>query len=154
MDLFVIRHAEAAPGRDDRSRRLTPRGHAQCRRLTLALEGLGVEVAVLLHSPWVRAVETADALKPISRGDAIATQLLAQPPSRALLAQLAGRTCAVVGHEPWVSQLLAWLVLADPAQAEHFPMKKSGVAWLEGEPAPGKMVLRALLPPRVLKRLG
>lgn len=157
MDLFVIRHAEAVPGRptrDDKARKLTPRGHAQCRRLVAALDGLGVEFDLLLHSPWVRAVETAEALSPLVRGKIEVTPLLAQPPSRELLSLLSGRATAVVGHDPWLSQLVAWLVMADHAHSEHFPMKKSGVAWLEGNPSPGKMAVRAVLPPRVLKKIG
>ena len=61
-----------------------------------------------------------------------------------------GETVAVVGHEPWLSELIAWLVVGEPADGDaRFRMKKGGVAQLRGTPRPGRMQLRALLPPKL-----
>ena len=79
-------------------------------------------------------------------------EALAAPPSRGLLEVLgeAGETVAVVGHEPWLSELIAWLVVGEPADGDaRFRMKKGGVAQLRGTPRPGRMQLRALLPPKL-----
>ena len=47
---------------------------------------------------------------------------------------------------------LASLKLAQlQALAERFLFKKGGVAWLEGRPRPGEVVLRAFLPPKVFR---
>jgi phosphohistidine phosphatase len=61
---------------------------------------------------------------------------------------------AVVGHEPWLGELIALLTTGESRHGETIPLKKGGVAILEGAPTPGGMTLRALLPPRVSRRLA
>ena len=56
-----------------------------------------------------------------------------------------------VGHEPWLAELVALLCFSDARMAPRMPMRKGGVAWLEGIAAPGGMELRAFLPPDVLR---
>lgn len=57
--LWLLRHAEAADGRPDEARPLTPRGLEQARIAGLALERLGVTLDLCLTSPKRRAMETA-----------------------------------------------------------------------------------------------
>lgn len=155
MRLLVIRHAEAvdhAP-QGDAHRALTPRGRRQARRVARALERRDLELDLLLHSPWLRAVQTADALTPALEGETRVTPHLAAAPGEALLAELTGETTAAVGHSPWLSELVAWLVTGSPHHAEHFPLKKGGLAWLEGEPRPGRMRLAGLYTRRGLRRI-
>jgi phosphohistidine phosphatase len=166
VDLFVIRHAIAAPREDyptdDAARPLTAKGIKRFGQAVRGLDALGVELAVVLHSPWRRAAETARLLEPIipgRLGDALrATDLLAAPPRAELYTDLASAAVdgavAVVGHEPWLGELIATLCFADARRGEQVPMRKGGVAWLDGTAAPGAMVLRALLPPRVLRATG
>jgi phosphohistidine phosphatase len=61
---------------------------------------------------------------------------------------------ALVGHEPWMGELVAWLTTGAPPHGSVFAFKRGGVAWLEGQPQPGQMVLQAFLPPKVLRELG
>lgn len=155
MRLLLIRHAEAhdhSPAGDSH-RPLTPRGHQQARRLARALGRRALTLDLLLHSPWLRAVQTADALTPALKGETQVTPHLAASPTGALLAELRGETAAAVGHSPWLSELVAWLVTGHPEDAEHFPLKKGGLAWLEGEPQPGRMRLRGLYTRRGLRQL-
>jgi phosphohistidine phosphatase SixA len=60
MRLYLVRHAEAAPGEPDELRSLTPRGRRQARDLgaRLAVEGAGG--ATVLTSPLLRARETGE----------------------------------------------------------------------------------------------
>jgi phosphohistidine phosphatase len=59
---------------------------------------------------------------------------------------------AIVGHQPWLSDVLAWLVGAPRDGAEaRFPLRKGAVARLEGAPEPGAMSLTALFQPRDLR---
>jgi len=156
MDLFLIRHAPAvkrSPGRDDAERRLTGRGAERWRRSVAGLRSLGVRFDRLYHSPWARAVETAEAATPLLDGQRVVTDNLASPPGPDLLGELKGKRVALVGHEPWLSQLLAWLVLDDRDAAPKFVLKKGCVAWLSGQPKPGQMELNALLPPKTLRAL-
>jgi len=154
MDLFLIRHGVAVPRSpkvDDAARPLTARGE---RRLAQAVRGLatmGIGFDRVLYSPWRRAAETAELLAPLVAGTSGACGFLAEPPSPALLAQLEGERVALVGHEPWMTELLAWLVAGSRSAGPHYVLKKGGVAWLTGEPREKGMRLYALLPPSVLR---
>jgi phosphohistidine phosphatase len=59
VDLYLMRHGEAAEAARDRERSLTARGRAQARTSALALKALGASPPRLWHSPYRRAVETA-----------------------------------------------------------------------------------------------
>jgi phosphohistidine phosphatase len=156
MDLIVVRSACAvAPRGDlpDEARALAPRGRKRARRAARALARLGVSRPRLLHSPRLRALETADVLLRRLGGEGVACAALGEPPSSGLLTQMAGERVVVVGHEPWLGQLVAGLVLGAPREVR-FRLEKAGVAWLEGEARPGGMRLKALLPPKVLRDLA
>jgi phosphohistidine phosphatase len=158
MRLLVVRHGVAerdAPSGRDEDRALTPRGRALLEEEARGLLALGLSVERLLHSPWRRAQQTAELLAPLldaARAPQVCEHLAA-PPGAELLAALRGPDAAVVGHEPWLSQLVAWLT-AGQARSQVVELEKGGVAWLQGEPRPKGMLLAALLPPRVLCRLG
>ena len=165
MDLLVIRHAIAAErveGNDDAARPLTSKGIKRMKAVVRGLDNLGIELTRVLHSPWRRAAETAALLEPIIRGDLrdalVPTELLTGSPKAELLAQIAEQgvigTVAVVGHEPWLGELLTLLAVGDGRHGEAIPLKKSGVAWLDGNATPGGMSLRALVPPRLLRLAG
>ena len=157
MELFLIRHAIAAPrspALPDAERPLTRQGRERFAQAVAGLQRLGVRLRQVHHSPWRRAVETAALLAPVLQGDLLPTQVLTRPPEAALLHEIDESPAALVGHEPWMSDLLAWLVVGSPATGAGFAFKKGGVAWLEGPLRPGGMVLRACLPPKVLRALG
>lgn len=154
MDLFLIRHAIAEDGADDAARPLSDEGAKKFSRAVRGLDALGLRFDRVLHSPKRRAVETAERLGPLAAdADFEVTTLLAEPPSDELLSHLHGRTVALVGHEPHLSALLAWLVVGAPDEG-NFLLKKGGVAHLSGEPEPGGMQLVALYPPKTLRELG
>ena len=156
MELFLIRHGIAAPGsafRTDAERPLTPQGRERFAQAVMGLQRLGVRLDRLYHSPWLRAVETAALLRPVLDGEAVSSAALARPPSQALLQEIVGARVALVGHQPWLGELLAWLLTGDQADGSEFAFKRGGIAWLEGRPKPGRMALRAFLPPKVLQEL-
>lgn len=156
MELFLVRHAIAEPygaGLSDEARALTPEGRARFQRCVAGLERLGVELDLLLHSPLVRAVQTADELARLLVGESRVTPALAQAPTASLLAEVRGaESAALVGHEPWMSDLLT-LCLGDDKTVLPVAYKKGAVAWLRGNPAPGGLELVAFLPPRILVKL-
>ncbi len=112
MQLFLVRHADAAPGEPDELRRLTPEGREQARALGERLAAQGVRPDALLTSPLLRARET---------GAAIADELgCKSEPSDSLApgatatevrAAVAGRgeTVIVVGHQPDCGRIAAEL---------------------------------------------
>jgi phosphohistidine phosphatase len=159
MQLFVIRHAVAEdtePGGDDAARALTESGKAKLRQVVRGLRVLEIRFERVLTSPWKRAAQTAKLLSPIARAAPIATGLLTQPPRADILALIAecNETTAVVGHEPWLGELVAWLAFGDTRYGDALSIKKSGVLWLEGSAVPGGMQLRASIPPKLLRALG
>lgn len=158
VDLWLVRHAPAEEAADDDAgRALSERGRRRFERATLGLDALGVEFDHLLTSPLVRARQTAALLAGHSRAEPRVLEALATAPDAELLAAIAacaGTSVALVGHEPWLSQLLSWLVVGTRDASPGLAFKKGGLAWLAGEPVPGGMRLRAVLPPRVLRALG
>jgi phosphohistidine phosphatase len=159
MQLFVIRHGVAhdpAPGLDDAARALTAAGKAKLRRVVRGLGALDLQFDRVLTSPWKRAMQTARLLAPIATGEPVTTALLTRRPSAELLALIAERSgpTAVVGHEPWLGELVAWLAFGDTRHGDALLIKKSGVLWLEGTTVPGGMQIRAVIPPRLLRALA
>jgi phosphohistidine phosphatase len=150
MELFLIRHATAADGDDDDARALTRKGRERFDEVVALLDALGVRFDRVLHSPKLRAVQTAERLSALVDGPFEVTNHLVGAPSKALLAACVGDRVALVGHEPRLSALLAWLVTGD-ADGGAFELKKGAVACLAGEPTPGGMTLRWLLPPKVAR---
>jgi phosphohistidine phosphatase len=157
IQLVLVRHAQALPRgalRADAARPLSPEGRAGWARSVRGLERLGLRFDRLYHSPWLRAVQTADALMSLVDAESVVCPELARPPSAELLACLRGERVALVGHEPWLSELCAWLVLGSPSSASKLVIKKGGVVRLHGKLAPSGMQILALLPPKALRALG
>jgi phosphohistidine phosphatase len=171
MQLFVIRHAIAAeleagaPEGADAQRPLTRKGIQRFRQSVQGMGALGISFSSVLHSPWRRAVETAHLVTPLmASGSTVApTDLMCRAPGPALLALIAeqgrspveiaaaGLGVAVVGHEPWLGELIGLLTAGGADAGESLVLKKGSVSWLEGSAVAGGMSLRALLPPRVLR---
>src|SRR2546422_640032 len=105
MRLYLVRHAEAAPGTPDELRTLTPAGREQARQLGERLRAQGAVADAVLSSPLLRARETADAL---GLGRSEPDERLA-PGATAddVRAAVAGRgeTVVVVGHQPDCGQV-------------------------------------------------
>lgn len=150
MQLFLIRHAIAEDGEDDDARALTKKGRARFEAVVALLDALGVRFERVLHSPKLRAVQTAECLRALVDGPFEVTDLLVGAPTKALLASCEGDRVALVGHEPMLSALLAWLVTGDVGGGA-FELKKGAVACLSGSPTPGGMTLEWLVPPKVAR---
>jgi phosphohistidine phosphatase len=107
MRLFLVRHAEAAPGEPDELRPLTPAGRTVARDLgeRLATEHLDAVVS----SPLLRARETAEQIARAAGLTPEADERLA-PGATAddLQAAIAGRgdTVVAVAHQPDCSAIL------------------------------------------------
>jgi phosphohistidine phosphatase len=108
--LFVVRHAEAAPGEPDDLRTLTAHGFGQARELGKRLVRHGIKPDVILSSPLLRARQTAD-------GIAAELGVASEPDERLapgataddVRAAVAGRgeVVVVVGHQPDCGQIVA-----------------------------------------------
>ena len=107
MRLFLVRHAEAAPGEPDDLRPLTPAGRDAARALGAKLAA--EEAEVVLSSPLLRARETAAAIAEAAGLEAMPDERLA-PGATAddVRGAAAGRgeTVVAVGHQPDCSEIV------------------------------------------------
>ena len=107
MRLFLVRHAEAAPGEPDELRPLTPRGREAARALG---EKLAAERPdAVISSPLLRARETAEQIARAAGGEVDADDRLAPGATAAdVKAAVAGRgeTVVAVGHQPDCSTIV------------------------------------------------
>jgi phosphohistidine phosphatase len=117
----LIRHAEAGDDAPrDESRALTVRGRSDARRLGRALARRGVRFTLIVTSPLVRAVQTAeivaaavdyrgrmpaiDQLEPEAAASDVVAYL-----ERVAQDKSAGKSVALVAHEPILSAIAAAL---------------------------------------------
>jgi phosphohistidine phosphatase SixA len=105
--LFLVRHAEAAPGDPDDLRPLTPAGRNAARELgeVLAVE----QPEAVLTSPLLRARETAAAIAEASGIDVEADERLAPGATADDVRSAAtghGETVVAVGHQPDCSEIV------------------------------------------------
>jgi phosphohistidine phosphatase len=154
--VWLVRHAEAADRAldgVDAHRPLVAQGVDQARRLAQALAARGVRPDLVLTSPWLRAVSTAEAL----RGEAPLRHLdaLSAPDAAATSAAIAAalgptdRTVLVVGHLPWLPALASWW-LCGSEEGVAIEFGKASALTLAGVPGPGRMTLTGFVPMRWL----
>ncbi len=159
MLIYLLRHGvaeDAGPSTDyrDEPRRLTPEGIHKMEAEARGMVALGIAADVVLHSPLVRCVETAQivaealsvplrahpALAPGADVDAVTDQAAAHPDADALM---------FCGHEPDMSSITGDLT------GGYVDFKKGTLAVIElPKGRYGGGILRALYPPRTLRTLG
>ncbi len=160
MEIWLLRHASAEDRADsgrDSDRTLTEDGHKRAREVARGLAELEPGIELVLTSPYARARQTAEpvvralrladrlretqALEPSSDPEEILEEVRAEKVEAILL----------VGHEPHLGALLGRLVAGRPGL--EIPMRKAAAARLSWSGS-GPATLRALLPSKVLARLG
>ena len=158
MRLYLVRHAEAVPRgtpgfSDDAKRPLTEEGHIQARLAGEALKLLRITPDLLLSSPYLRALQTAEHLsqvfshKPLPVKEMDELRAEAEPPktSAALKPFANANHVFLVGHEPHLSE---WIAQLTAKEGMRCLMKKGGTACIEVEkvpPAQGSGTLRWLM---------
>ncbi|MEP6871995.1 MAG: histidine phosphatase family protein [Anaerolineaceae bacterium] len=163
MELCLVRHAisvdRGAPGfYDDDLRPLTPEG---AKRFRQAARGLGLLVTpqVILTSPLVRARQTAEILMDVFRLPNLhVSDSLAHGDHASLLrdvAELEAQTVLVVGHEPYISGLLSYLVAGDESRiGATFKKGAAALVTCVDEPSANGCLLEWLLQPAALRGLA
>ena len=138
MDVFVLRHAiaeDAGPGQADSERRLTDQGRDRLRLVVRKAIGAGMDPAVVLTSPYVRARQTAEILlEELDRPcDLVTTANLTPHADVAGLWQELREysrlsPVIVVGHNPQLSEFVSVLI-GSPRYAVE--MKKAAIAYVK-----------------------
>lgn len=104
MRLFVVRHAEAAPGDPDELRPLTDAGRAAARALGKQLKDRTPTAVV--SSPLLRARETAEAIARPAGLTATVDERLAPGANPDDVRALAADGIVIVGHQPDCSEIV------------------------------------------------
>lgn len=161
--VFLVRHAiaeERGPAwPDDSLRPLTHRGKARMRQVVSGLMALAVRLDRVYTSPLVRARQTADLLvagmspRPeLSESGTLAPGQPVEAVRRFIAPASRGRAFALVGHEPDLGELAAWLIGAP----EPVVFKKGGVCRIDFARLPpegvGHLVWHAT--PKMLRSIG
>jgi phosphohistidine phosphatase len=167
MNIYLLRHGIAVErgttGFDkDSDRLLTPKGKRQLRTSAAAMRKMKLRFDLILSSPYERAKRTAEIVaeelklkkhlkfSDLLRYECDPLEFLGQ------LAQLkpAPKNLLLVGHEPYLSQLISWLTTGGPDLAMDF--KKGGLCKLEAEKLrTGRCAqLVWLLTPKQMKAIG
>jgi phosphohistidine phosphatase len=105
--LFLVRHAQAAPGDPDDLRRLTPAGREAARSLGLRLAAHHPDA--VLTSPLLRARETGDLIARACGLQAEPDERLAPGATAAAVREAAagrGDTVVAVAHQPDCSEIV------------------------------------------------
>jgi phosphohistidine phosphatase len=157
--LYLVRHARAAERGpewpDDRERPLTPDGIRRMERAARGLSRRDVRFDLILTSPLVRALETARILARHSSGLPRILEVAWLEPgasapavARRLRPYTRSRDIALVGHEPDLGHLAAWLVGA----TKPIPFRKGAVACFGTSTWPPRppVTLQWFLPARML----
>jgi phosphohistidine phosphatase len=110
MRLFLVRHAEAAPGDPDELRTLTPHGRWQAQDLGQRFTRRGIRPEAVLSSPLLRARQTAGAIAAeagvrVEPDERLAPGATAEDVRAAVAGR--GETVVVVGHQPDCGQIAA-----------------------------------------------
>lgn len=158
LKLYFLRHGQAGNRHewhgDDSKRPLTVEGKKRMQREAAAIWRLELPLDVIVSSPLVRAVQTAEIVAK-ARGSAarlVTDGRLAPGFGPKHLAAIVAehrniRGLMLVGHEPDFSQTISQVT-----GGGRLAMKKGGLACIEvGDPASLKGTLVWLIPPKVLE---
>ena len=163
IELYLVRHAIAAERGpdwpDDSARPLTPDGASKFRKVVQGLANFGVQVDIILTSPFVRCRQTADLLADGLPGKPRVHAVDALAPGGGYTAALAEVTriakrprIAVVGHDPDIGHFASKLRgLKKPVE-----FRKGAVCRLDvdGLPPGAPAQLRWFATPRMLRRIA
>lgn len=164
MLILIVRHAQAGdqdPEKypDDTERPLTARGKKAHAEVSSALRQKGLIPDVIMSSPWKRAWQTATIMADEFSGKKKmrpipAPSLAAEPDLAAIRSDLGSmdnlECIALVGHEPWLSELTS-LLLTGEANRLPIDFPKSGVVGIEADPLDaGGGTLKFFLRPKLI----
>jgi phosphohistidine phosphatase len=146
MEVYILRHGVAeklGPGGSDAERALTPKGRQKLRQVMRLVRAAAVRPSVILTSPLLRAVQTAEVAAAIFayRREVVRTNALLPTASpQEVWQELRSRKnepeLLLIGHEPLLSQVVGYLLGAPGLRVE---LKKAGLVRIQIErftPAP------------------
>jgi len=167
MNIFILRHGIAAERgtegvTQDSERPLTGKGRHQLRKSAEAMKRMKLRFDLILSSPYVRARKTAEIVAEelnLKKRLKLTNTLKYENSPESMIAEIARlkpapKNLLVVGHEPYLSDLVSRLVSGNGNLAMDF--KKGGLCKLEMEKMDGaiKGQLVWLLTPKLMKEMA
>ncbi len=159
----AIAHDLGADGsRSDAERTLTDEGRANTRAAARAMAWLELDIDAIWTSPLARARQTAEIVAEGLKKTSVMREAPELAPSggteqavSALTRLGRGTSALLVGHEPDLSRLVAYLVWGG-LDAERVAFKKGALCRIDclAGVRPGKAILRWLLTPKQLRLLA
>jgi phosphohistidine phosphatase len=147
MELILWRHAEAADGVPDSERKLTAKGRKQAEKLAAWLKGRLPDDARILASPTMRTRQTAEALeRPFETHAAVGPAASRDAILKAAGWPDEGGTVVVVGHQPILGEVAAWLLAGEK---RGWTIKKGALWWFSRRERPDgtETLLRGVIGP-------
>lgn len=145
-NIIVWRHAEAEVANldldeNDEVRQLTHKGHTHAKHMARWLKKHLPDETILICSPALRALQTAevldykiqlqDGLKPsASLADVLSVLGKAQDQLNQHSPKKPQKNILIVGHQPWLGQLVSYLINHDANSADSLSIKKGAAWWL------------------------
>lgn len=163
MNLYLVRHGDALPRggsiATDAERPLSAQGEGDARRAGLLLSRVDPAIRLVLTSPVVRAVNTgrliaeafvghpdvvpSERLRAGSRIDTMVQEILAAE----------RESLVVVGHQPDLGNLIAWLVADQGPAALILPPGTVACIGMQSDAVHPRASLRWLIPPDLIRQL-
>jgi phosphohistidine phosphatase len=166
MDLFIVRHADAGTANprkypDDSLRPLSLEGKREMLKIACGMRRAGIEFDSILDSGYVRARQTSECICTAYEIDPAKIRTLEElapevEPGRLTSALRRLRDCKrplLVGHQPNLGRFIGHVVAGNPDLP--LELKKAGVCRIAVTKwAAGGATIVAVLPPKVLRKLG
>ena len=150
IELLLWRHADAEVGIPDAGRALTKKGLKQAKQVAAWLKPRLPSDCLILASPAKRAQQTAAALDlPYTTERRIGVQAdIADLIAASNWPKRAGAV-VLVGHQPTLGRLAAWLLSGEPAD---WTIRKGALWWFSGHTRYGdsETILRTVVSPDLL----
>lgn len=128
MQIYLLRHGvaeDAVPEMRDQDRALTKEGRDKLSRVLERAAKAGVNPSIILSSPYLRAMQTAEVAAKALRHNGKIIEMPALVPHstpyavwRELRERRDETQCLLAGHEPLMSSLVAYLLAADNLQVD------------------------------------
>jgi phosphohistidine phosphatase len=159
MELYILRHGIAEdekPGQRDSERALTDEGRRKLREVLRVAERAGLNPDLMISSPYLRAVQTAEVAKDVLRYKGTLSQTPALIPSsepatvwHEVRTHRDASSIILVGHEPLLSQVVGYMLGAPALQVD---LKKAAIVRidLDNFGAHPRGVLKWMLTPKLV----
>ncbi|XXQ69395.1 SixA phosphatase family protein [Neisseriaceae bacterium B1] len=143
MNIILWRHAEAHDGSDDLERELTAKGERQAAKMVAHLRERLPENYELWVSEAKRSQQTAAYLAEPTR---MLPEINPESDVRAILDLLMkadeSATIVVVGHQPWLGELCAFILNQSWHNQAYWSVKKAAFWWFVAHPSDGILLAK------------